>query len=93
MEVKLRFSADSWVEIFDSNGGRLFANVGTTNSVRTVRGTPPLRVTFGNAPGVSFDVDGKPAELPANVLRNEVAQFTIDRSGRIVRARPQADGG
>jgi cytoskeleton protein RodZ len=93
MEVKLRFAADSWVEIYDSKGERLFADVGTADSERTVSGTPPFRVTFGNAPGVSLDVNGKPATVPANLMSNDSAQFTINRSGRIVRARPQADGG
>jgi cytoskeleton protein RodZ len=93
MEVKLRFAADSWVEIYDSKGERLFADVGTADSEHTVSGTPPLRVTFGNAPGVSLDVNGKPATVPANLVSNDSAQFTINRSGRIVRARPQADGG
>lgn len=94
MEVKLRFAADSWVEIYDSKGERLFADVGTADSERTVSGTPPFRVTFGNAPGVSLDVNGKPATVPAGFVgSNDSAQFTINRSGRIVRARPQADGG
>ena len=93
MEVKLRFAADSWVEIYDSKGERIFADVGTADSEHTVTGTPPFRVTFGNAPGVSLDVNGKPATVPANLVSNDSAQFTINRSGRIVRARPQADGG
>jgi len=93
MEVKLRFAADSWVEIYDSKGERLMADVGTADSERTISGTPPFRVTFGNAPGVSLDVNGKAATVPANfVNNNDTAQFTINRSGRIVRARP-ADGG
>lgn len=93
MEVKLRFAADSWVEIYDSKGERLFADVGTADSERTISGTPPFRVTFGNAPGVSLDVNGKAATVPASfVTNNDTAQFTINRSGRIVRARP-ADGG
>lgn len=93
MQVKLRFAADSWVEIYDSKGERLYADVGTANSEHTVSGTPPFRVTFGNAPGVSLDVNGKPATVPANLVSDDSAQFTINRSGRIVRARPQADGG
>jgi cytoskeleton protein RodZ len=87
IEVTLRFAADSWVEIYDANGERLFYDIGSADSERTVSGTPPLRVTFGNAPGVTLDVNGKPATVPANVVRDDTAHFTINRSGRIVRTR------
>jgi hypothetical protein len=56
-----------------------------------VSGTPPFRVHVANAPGVSLDVNGKPATVPANALKGAEAQFVINRSGRIVRARTQVD--
>jgi cytoskeleton protein RodZ len=90
MEVTLKFAADSWVEIYDAKGERLFYDIGSAESQRTISGTPPFRVTFGNAPGVSLDVNGKPAAVPANAVTDDQAQFVINRSGRIVRARPQA---
>jgi hypothetical protein len=42
---------------------------------------------------VTLDVNGKPAPVPANALKGDEAQFTINRAGRIVRAVPQAGGG
>jgi cytoskeleton protein RodZ len=90
MEVTLKFAADSWVEVYDSKGERLFYDIGSADSQRTISGTPPFRVTFGNAPGVTLDVNGKPATVPASVVSNDEAKFVINRSGRIVRARPQA---
>ena len=97
MEVTLRFAADSWVEVYDAKGEKLFYDVGTAASSRTVSGTPPFRVHVANAPGVSLDVNGKPATVPANAVKGDEAQFVINPSGRIVRARtqvdPQADGG
>ncbi len=93
MEVTLRFAADSWVEVYDANGEKLFYDVGAADSSRTVSGTPPFRVTVANAPGVSLDVNGKPASVPPNAVKGDEAQFVINRSGRIVRARTQADGG
>jgi len=92
VEVTLKFAADSWVEIYDANGEKLFYDIGAADSSHTVSGTPPLRVTFGNAPGVALDVNGKPATVPANAVNGDAAQFTINRSGLIVRAR-QTDGG
>ncbi len=93
MELTLRFAADSWVEVYDANGQKLFYDVGSASSSRTVSGTPPFRVTVANAPGVSLDVNGKPATVPANAVKGDEAQFVINRSGRIVRALPKADGG
>ena len=93
MEVTLRFAADSWVEVYDANGEKLFYDVGTADSSRTVSGTPPFRVHVANAPGVTLDVNGKRAAVPANALKGDEAQFTINRSGRIVRAVPPGDGG
>ena len=49
MEVTLRFAADSWVEVYDANGEKLFYDVGTADSSRTVSGTPPFRVHVANA--------------------------------------------
>lgn len=92
MEVTLRFAADSWVEIYDAKGERLLADVGTAESQRTISGTPPFRVTFGDASAVKLDVNGKPATVPASAVSGDEAQFVINRAGRIVRARP-ANGG
>jgi len=93
MDLVLRFSADSWVEVYDASGRRLFYDIGSADSSRKLTGTPPLRVLLGNAAGVSLDVNGTSAPVPDSVMRNDdTAQFFINRSGRIVRARP-GDGG
>jgi cytoskeleton protein RodZ len=91
VNVTLKFSADSWVEVYDANGQRLFYDIGSANSSHAVSGTPPLRVVLGNAPSVSLNINGKPAKVPASAMQDSGAQFSINRSGRIVRTRP--DGG
>lgn len=93
IDLTLRFAADSWVEVYDANGERLFYDIGSASSSHKVTGTPPLRVVLGNAPGVTLDVNGKRARVPANVVTEDSAQFLINSSGRIVRARPPGDGG
>jgi cytoskeleton protein RodZ len=93
IDVTLKFAADSWVEVYDANGARLFYDIGSADSSRKLTGTPPLRVVLGNAPGVTLDVNGKPAAVPASAVRDDSAQFLINRSGRIVRTRSQTDGG
>jgi cytoskeleton protein RodZ len=91
--VTLRFSADSWAEVYDASGERLFYDVGAADSVRTLKGTPPLRVVLGNAPGVAVEVNGRPASITKLVQTDGSAQFTINRTGRAVRAKPASDGG
>jgi cytoskeleton protein RodZ len=88
--VTLRFAADSWAEVYDANGQRLFYDVGAAKSSRALSGVPPLRVVLGNASGVSLNINGRRARVPASVLREDGAEFTIDRSGRIVRTPADA---
>jgi len=83
VDVTLKFAADSWVEVYDVNGERLFYDIGSADSVRSVTGTPPLRVVLGNAPAVSLEVNGRAAPVPASLVQGEGAQFTINRAGRI----------
>jgi cytoskeletal protein RodZ len=91
VNVTLKFAADSWVEVYDANGQRLFYDIGAANSSHALSGTPPLRVVLGKATGVSLNINGRAATVPASVMQDDGAQFTINRAGRIVRVRP--DGG
>ncbi len=92
VDVTLHFSSDSWVEVYDAKGERLFYDVGSADTSRSLTGEPPLRVVLGNAPGVSLEVNGRAAPVPPSAVRNDAAQFVITRSGRIGRAKPQSTG-
>jgi hypothetical protein len=89
----LRYSADSWTEVYDSSGARLFYDVGAANSVQSVVGTPPLRVVLGNASGVAVEFNGHNTPVAKLALPDGSVQFSINRSGRVVRAKLVADGG
>jgi cytoskeleton protein RodZ len=92
-QVTLRYSADSWTEVYDASGARLFYDVGAANSVQTVVGTPPLRVVLGNASGVSVEYNGHSKPISKLSRPDGSVQFSINRSGQVVRAKPVADGG
>lgn len=92
-QVTLRYSADSWTEVYDASGARLFYDVGSANSVQTVVGTPPLRVVLGNAAGVAVEFNGHSTPIANLSHPDGSVQFSINRSGRVVRAKPSADGG
>ncbi len=85
--LKLDLSNDSWVEVYDSRGERLFYDVASAGSVQSVSGRGPLRVVLGNAAGVTVEVDGQAREIPAAAIDGEGARFVVNRSGSLARAR------
>jgi cytoskeleton protein RodZ len=85
--LKLDLTNDSWVEVYDSRGERLFYDVASAGSVQSVSGRGPLRVVLGNAAGVTVEVDGKAREIPAGAVDGEGASFVVNRSGSLSRAR------
>jgi cytoskeleton protein RodZ len=85
--LKLELANDSWVEVYDSRGERLFYDVATAGSVQSVEGRAPLRVVLGNSAGVTVEVDGQSRDIPATALDGEGARFVVNRSGSLARAR------
>jgi cytoskeleton protein RodZ len=85
--LKLELTNDSWVEVYDARGERLFYDVASAGSVKSVSGRGPLRVVLGNAAGVTVEVDGKAREIPAAAAEGEGARFVVNRSGSLARAR------
>ncbi|MDJ0955559.1 MAG: DUF4115 domain-containing protein [Arenicellales bacterium] len=64
-EVKLKFSATSWVDLRDANGQRLlYENVNKGREI-SVQGRPPFSIFLGNADGVEIDYGGKPFDFSA----------------------------
>ncbi|HTU65958.1 MAG TPA: RodZ domain-containing protein [Steroidobacteraceae bacterium] len=87
MRLELELASDSWVEVYDSRGERLFYDVASAGSVQSVEGKPPLRVVLGNSTGVTVAIDGQAREIPSAALDGEGARFVVNRSGSLSRAR------
>jgi cytoskeleton protein RodZ len=85
-ELTLKFSSDSWAEVYDATGQRLFYDVGAASSAHTVRGPAPLRVVLGNASGVALEFNGRPAAIPSKVAPDGSVRFVINAHGRAVTA-------
>jgi cytoskeleton protein RodZ len=85
--LTLELSGESWVEVYDSRGERLYYDVASAGSVQSIEGRPPLRVVLGNAAGVSVQVDGQSREIPSGAVNGEGARFVVNRSGSLSRAR------
>lgn len=75
--IELRFDDDSWVEVTDATGERVFFDLGEVGQVRTVRGMPPFKILLGYSPGVSIEYNGEPFDQSPFTRRNNVARFTL----------------
>lgn len=85
----LSFTAASWVEVSDANGRRLLQGLMNGGSGRTLSGAAPLRVTLGNAPAVSIEINGRPVALAGLVRRDGSAHLLIDGGGHASVAPPR----
>lgn len=81
--LTLKFTGDSWVEVYDANKRVIMYEMGHDNSVREVRGLAPLNVVLGSAPQVDMQVNGHNAAIPAKRVMASVARFTVDADGSI----------
>ena len=77
VELVLRFSADSWVEVRDASGDRIVYQLGRTGQQRAVRGTPPFDIFLGFADGVSIEFDGEAISIPAGARLGRTARFRL----------------
>lgn len=75
--VHMRFDEESWVEIRDRNGKRIFYELSPKGTERLVAGDPPLAIVIGNARGVRLTFDGRPVEL-ARHTKVDVARLVLE---------------
>jgi cytoskeleton protein RodZ len=62
-QLHLRFDQDSWVEIRDGNNKVIFSKLSRAGRQERVTGTPPFKLTVGNARGVRLQYEDKPVDL------------------------------
>ncbi len=84
--LEMHFTEDSWTEVYDARGERLFYDVGYAGATRTVKGVAPLRIVLGNPPEVALQLDGRPVAVPG-AARNVITEFRITRSGHVAPMR------
>jgi cytoskeleton protein RodZ len=79
--LRLSFSADSWVEVRDAAGKRLFAGQGRANSVRTIAGSAPMKVYLGFASGVQVQLNHHVVAIGPQFLAGDAARFEAGADG------------
>ncbi len=85
--ARLRLAAreDSWVQVVDATGRRLyFGTLRRDNSI-SLNGAAPLRVLLGRADATSVELAGRPVTVPSSIIFNATAHFTIDATGQVQR--------
>jgi cytoskeleton protein RodZ len=82
VRVRLEFSDASWTEIYDAAGKQLMFGLGESGRVRTISGTPPLRVTLGKASAVTVQVNDQPVVVPRRAGK-DAAKFVIAAGGTV----------
>jgi cytoskeleton protein RodZ len=75
-QIVLKLTADSWIEIIDSTGAKVFFNLGRSGDVFNVRGTAPFDVLLGFSQAVTLEYNGKPFDA-APYSRAGVARFML----------------
>jgi cytoskeleton protein RodZ len=83
VSLQLRFSADSWVEVFDGAGRAVIYDLGKAGSERTVAATAPLSVTLGNVGAVAVAINGRPVAVPPRAPGELLARFSIGPDGSL----------
>ncbi|MFZ9305531.1 MAG: helix-turn-helix domain-containing protein [Steroidobacteraceae bacterium] len=85
-------SAESWVEVYDAAGKRVFFDLVRRGNRIAVQGAAPLRVLLGRADVTAMELDGRDVTIPSEFMYNGTAHFTIDPEGKLTRVvKPAAN--
>jgi len=74
--LAVRTSAESWVEVQDSQGQTLLSRVVLPGEIVGLDGALPLRLTIGNAAATRLQFRGRAVDLAANT-RDNVARLQL----------------
>ena len=77
--LRFMFNEDSWVEVKDAEGKRVFSQTSPGNTEKTVFGRPPFSLTIGNAANVKLVYNAEPVDLMPYTSKNGgVARLSLD---------------
>lgn len=73
----LELGDNSWAEVRDAYGAKLYYNLATKGQTITLEGLPPFSVVLGNSAGVTVFYNGRPVDLRPWSQHGEVARFRV----------------
>jgi len=93
VHLRLMFTVDSWIDVHDALGKRLYTGVRSANTALALTGQAPVSVVLGFARGVRLEIDGRAAEIGPTLVSGNVARFDVGADGvmrrHADRSRPQ----
>lgn len=75
--LEIRFNEDSWTEISDLDGRRLYYDLGRAGTRTQLPLARGLSLFFGNGAGIELRLDDQPYAIPASARRGDYAEFDI----------------
>jgi hypothetical protein len=79
--LRLSFSAESWVDVHDADGKRVYSGYGRANSVKSLAGDGPLKVYLGYASGVQLEINERAVAIASPFVHGDVARFQAGADG------------
>ena len=77
--LRFMFAGESWVEVKDAEGKKIFSQTNLSNTERTVKGSPPFSLTIGNAASVKLLYNDESVDLiPYTNTNGGVARLSLD---------------
>ena len=74
--LKMELTAESWIEVYDALGEKLYIDLAKPGEKISLTGTPPLYVKIGNARAVSVNFNGKTFDT-SKFTKAGVARFLL----------------
>ena len=74
--VTIRLAHDSWVEVFDTQGKRLYYDLARGGHTLELTGAGPISVLLGYGRDAKVEYNGEPFDH-SSYLRHDVARFTL----------------
>ena len=75
--LKMELTAESWIEVYDALGKKLYINLAKPGEKISLTGTLPLSVKIGNARAVSVNFNGKAFDT-GKYTKAGVARFLLE---------------
>ena len=75
--LELSTDSESWTEVQDANGNRLFFELMKKGDIHQLKGTAPFRVFLGNAPTVKVNINNQDVDISNYIRQNKIAHISI----------------
>ncbi|UVK79027.1 MAG: transmembrane component of cytoskeleton [Sodalis sp. Ffu] len=73
----INFTADCWLEVFDSSGKKLYSGTKRNGGTLNVVGQAPYKLKIGAPSAVDIQYQGKSVDLSRFIRSNQIARLTV----------------